>query len=224
MIVQWRNCLILSCCLILIAADATARKEKYLTNFSIGYGGGGFAKFNSEGMHSITIRREQKSFYQAGLEFGYRINNNIALATGASWQHYGYTIFYNTPSLSGVYHEVEQEYLSLPLYLQYNTNPDGNYGLFVNAGVRYLVAMSTDVGQQYRNYTYLTSDNFKKTSLAPMLNPGLYIRLGPSGFFQIGPEIQYHLGDTFDKESDGYKGESAHLWQLSGKLSLGFFF
>jgi hypothetical protein len=224
MIFQWCNRLVVCCCLILITVDASARNEKYFAHFSLGYGGGSFAKFNSKGMSDITIRKEQKSFYQAGLEFGYRFNNHIALAAGASWQHYGYTIFYNTPSLSGVYHEVKQDYLSLPLYLQYNTNPDGNYGLFVNAGLRYLIAMSTDVGQHSWNYIFLTTDNFKKTSLAPMLNPGLYIRLGPGGLFQIGPDLQYHLSDTFDEESRGYKGERGHLWQLSAKLSLGFFF
>lgn len=171
---------------------------------------------NNDDNDNSAIKKKATFNTNFGVGAGYNFTDNIGV---------GLDVLY---SLQGEKSEVlgreinqKLEYVKVPVYFSYNTDPSKTVSLFGKIGPQVSFLTNAKISGGEHTGSVENKDRFEKATFGAMANAGVQFKLSQNIFLQTGLQFDYDFTNAEDKDYIGYIPGRANTYNMTAGVQVG---
>ncbi len=171
---------------------------------------------NNDDNDNSVLKKKATFNTNFGVGAGYNFTDNIGV---------GLDVLY---SLQGEKSEVlgreinqKLEYVKVPVYFSYNTDPSKTVSLFGKIGPQVSFLTNAKISGGEHTGSVENKDRFEKATFGAMANAGVQFKLSQNIFLQTGLQFDYDFTNAEDKDYIGYIPGRANTYNMTAGVQVG---
>ncbi len=207
--------------LLTVSLQVQAQRQGLWLNFQSGYGSSSIS--NGDRVSSFSSGVKPGPRYFMGLQLGYMFDDHTGWFSGLSYSRYTWREEITTQLVNATL-ENRQNYIQIPLYVQFATSKPGKPGAYFQVGVNanILTNAISSLHDNGNGRTIIKDESLKKAvkpfAILPFIGAGAYIPFSRSMHLEAGACFDYDFNDNMKRETK-HKG---NLYSISGRIALCF--